>query len=194
MINWQWFGRRWFEFRTGYQTYMVFLFGFSNFILILYNFVPQFKDVLELHYFAVITFLIIIPLGILIGHSHNKSQMPTESKIQVTHHAFRDRIVPDSKETFSTKSNIFSLELSEWQTRYSQWQLGLNKKQLKMMNAIANKLDIPEMFTDEDFEMIDKMNMELDVWVTGIETWKKRNQYYLQGEEASKSCRKMTLL
>lgn len=190
LVSWQWFGRRWYEFRQGYQTYMVFLFGFSNFILILYNFVPQFKDIIDLPYFIVLTFVIIVPVGVLIGHFHNKTQVPTESRIQNLNHAFRDKIVPDSKETFSTKSAIFNLELSEWQTNYSRWQLQLSKKQFKMMNAIAKKLDVPEMFGDQDFIMLEQMDVDLAKWAEGIETWKKRNQYYLQGEEASKAAEK----
>lgn len=186
MVEIKWIGRRWYEFRMGYQTYMVFLFGFSNFILILYNFAPQFKEMMPIHYFVVISFVIIVPIAITIGRYHNKSQVPTESKIQTAGYAYRDVIVPNSKEIFAAKATIFSLDLSSWQIEYNKWQLALNKKQFKIINALAEKAGITDTFTSEDFSMIDRMSLEFDKLAAETNVWKMRNKQYLEGEEASK--------
>lgn len=165
---------------------MVFLFGFSNFILILYNFVPQFKDLVPLYFFAVIVFVIIIPLGIYIGNIHNKRQMPTESKIQATHHAYRDIIVPNSKEVFAIKSTIFNQEIAIWQTDFSQWNVSMLEKQFTFLNSLAKSNGLEPVYTDEDFKKISVLKSDLDKWKIGLTDWQERNKKYLNGVESSK--------
>ena len=60
----QWLGRRWFEMRIGYGTYLAFTFGFANFIMLLHGLTDLFKDY-PLHWFGIAMFLIIIPASIL---------------------------------------------------------------------------------------------------------------------------------
>lgn len=93
----QWVGRRWFEMRTGYVTYLAFAFGFGNFVLILHGLTDWFKDY-PLHWFAAALVAVIVPAAILIGHKHNRTQQKTEKR-NLTHlNPYIDLMVPDSKE------------------------------------------------------------------------------------------------
>ena len=94
-----WIGRRWFEMRTGYVTYLAFTFGFANFILILHGLTDWFKDY-PIHWFAVAMFAVIVPAAVLIGHRHNRTQQKTETR-NLTHlNPYIDLQVPNSKEVF----------------------------------------------------------------------------------------------
>ena len=94
-----WIGRRWFEMRIGYGTYLAFAFGFGNFILILHGLTDWFKDY-PLHWFAIALLVVIVPAAILIGHRHNRTQQKTETR-NLTHlNPYIDLQVPNSKEVF----------------------------------------------------------------------------------------------
>ena len=95
----QWIGRRWFEMRVGYGTYMGFTFGFANFILLLHGLTDWFKDY-PLHWFGIAMIAIIVPASVLIGHRHNRTQQKTETR-NLTHlNPYVDLQVPNSKEVF----------------------------------------------------------------------------------------------
>lgn len=79
----QWVGRRWFEMRTGYVTYLAFAFGFGNFVLILHGLTDWFRDY-PLHWFAAALVAVIVPAAVLIGHWHNRTQQKTEKR-NLTH-------------------------------------------------------------------------------------------------------------
>ena len=97
--NTEWMGRRWFEMRIGYGTYMAFMFGFANFILLLHGLTDTFKDY-PLHWFAVAMIAVIVPGSIIVGHRHNRTQQKTESR-NLTHlHPYNNTLIPDSKEVF----------------------------------------------------------------------------------------------
>ena len=103
-------GRRWFEFRTGYGTYIAFVFGFSNFILILYGLTDFFKHV-PLHLFGIALFSTLLPLAIIIGYGHNRIQQKTESR-QLQHlHPYNNTIIPESKEVLYVK---YILGMLDW--------------------------------------------------------------------------------
>ena len=96
----EWIGRRWFEMRMGYGTYLAFTFGFANFILILHGLTDWFKGY-PLHWFAIATFAAIVPAAVLIGHRHNRTQQKTESR-NLTHlHPYIDLVIPDSKDEYA---------------------------------------------------------------------------------------------
>lgn len=105
----EWMGRRWFEFRTGYTTYITFMFGFSNFILILYGLTDWFKA-LPVHVFAIVVFSIILPISILIGHNHVKYQQKTESRQLHYHDPYKNTAVPESKEILYIIKDVVTLE------------------------------------------------------------------------------------
>ena len=92
-----WVGRRWFEMRVGYGTYMAFMFGFANFILLLHGLTDWFKDY-PLHWFGIAMVAVIVPVSIVIGHRHNRTQQKTESR-NLTHlHPYINLLTPNSKE------------------------------------------------------------------------------------------------
>ena len=98
----EWIGRRWFEMRMGYGTYLAFGFGFGNFILILHGLTDWFRGY-PLHWFAVAMVAVIIPAAILIGHRHNRTQQKTESR-NLTHlNPYNDLLVPNSKEELAVR-------------------------------------------------------------------------------------------
>lgn len=94
-----WVGRRWFEMRVGYGTYMAFTFGFANFILLLHGLTDLFEDY-PLHWFGIAMLLVIVPVSIAVGHRHNRTQQKTETR-NLTHlHPYIDLMIPQSKEVF----------------------------------------------------------------------------------------------
>ena len=101
----EWIGRRWFEMRVGYGTYLAFTFGFANFIMLLHGLTDWFKDY-PLHWFGIAMILVIVPASVLIGHRHNRTQQKTESR-NLTHlHPYNNLITPNSKEVMGIRTMI----------------------------------------------------------------------------------------
>ena len=105
----QWLGRRWFEMRVGYGTYLAFTFGFANFILLLHGLTDWFKDY-PLHWFGIAMFLVIVPASILVGHRHNRTQQKTESRNLAHLNPFVEKIVPHSKDLLFSMADIRFLD------------------------------------------------------------------------------------
>ncbi len=98
-VTTDWVGRRWFEMRIGYGTYMAFIFGFANFVLLLHGLTDWFKDY-PVIWFAVGMMAVIVPVSILVGHRHNRTQQKIEAR-NLTHlNPYINTIVPNSKEVF----------------------------------------------------------------------------------------------
>lgn len=81
-----WFRSRWWEFRLGHSTYLIFLLTFVNFILISYRLlierVPFLQEIVpELWMFVVLFLVIYIPTSIGIGFWHRKTQMKVENTL-----------------------------------------------------------------------------------------------------------------
>ena len=81
--SWSWFRRRWYEFRLGHTTYLSFLLGLTNFLLLSYNFliaqIPVLKDLFSsILQFMVVCTIIYVPLAVYIGHWHKCTQLPTD--------------------------------------------------------------------------------------------------------------------
>ncbi len=115
-VNSSWVGRRWWEFRVGYTTYLAFTFNFSNFILILYGLTDWFKDI-PLHIFGILLFCAIMPFATLIGYKHNRIQLKTEQQ-QLQHlHPYNNKIVPNSKEVLQVQ---FTLKMLDWMMQTTQ--------------------------------------------------------------------------
>ena len=99
-INADWIGRRWFEMRIGYGTYLAFTFGFANFILLLHGLTDWFKDY-PIHWFGIAMVAVIVPASVVIGHRHNRTQQKTESR-NLTHlHPYINLLTPNSKEVLA---------------------------------------------------------------------------------------------
>ena len=81
-----WARRRWWEFRQGHSVYLVFALTFINFILISYRLLIEkitfFNELFpELWSFSLIFLGIYIPLAILIGFWHRKTQLRVETTL-----------------------------------------------------------------------------------------------------------------
>ena len=98
-----------------YGTYLAFTFGFANFILILHGLTDLFKDY-PLHWFAIALVLLIVPIAILIGHRHNRTQQKTETRTLTHLSPYVDRIVPGSREVLHAH---YVLLIVEWMIRTS---------------------------------------------------------------------------
>ncbi len=76
--------RRWLDFRNGHTIYLAFLLNLVNFILIVYNFailkIPLVSTFLNLPLFVLISFLIYVPIAIIIGHWHRRNQYAVENE------------------------------------------------------------------------------------------------------------------
>jgi len=68
--------RRWYDFRLGHTTYLVFIISFSNFILIFYNlYLEKFGIKISLPQFILLFIFVYIPLATGIGALHRKKQL-----------------------------------------------------------------------------------------------------------------------
>ena len=98
-VDSEWAGRRWFEMRVGYGTYMAFMFGFANFILLLHGLTDWFKDY-PLHWFVLAAMAVIVPVSVIVGYRHNRTQQKTETR-NLTHlNPYINLLTPYSKELF----------------------------------------------------------------------------------------------
>jgi hypothetical protein len=82
-MNRSWFKRRWREFRWGHSTYLVYIFGVVNFILITYRLLVEQLPFLanifpSLSIYVASTITIYIPIAILVGHIHKVKQLKTD--------------------------------------------------------------------------------------------------------------------
>lgn len=137
-----WIGRRWFEMRIGYGTYLAFTFGFANFILILHGLTDWFKDY-PIHWFAIAMFVVIVPAAVLIGHRHNRTQQKTETR-NLTHlNPYIDLQVPNSKEVFYEAFGMSFIELMISTTKDAEL-----KKELKELRAALHRYMEGETSTD----------------------------------------------
>ena len=81
-----WFRRRWLDFRQGHSIYLIFIMTFANFITIQYKLllekVPSIDNITggNIIVFAVIFVALYVPLSIIIGYWHRKSQWKVEAE------------------------------------------------------------------------------------------------------------------
>ena len=78
----------WLDGRIGHTTYLMFFLTFVNFIIITFNFLiegnPIFDEILShMWEFSLIFVILYIPISILIGRWHRKTQLSTEMDILV---------------------------------------------------------------------------------------------------------------
>ena len=75
-----WIRRRWFDFRQGHSYYLIFLLSLGNFILISHRLlierIPTLDEIMgNLGMFSILFIFLYIPVAIIIGRWHRKSQM-----------------------------------------------------------------------------------------------------------------------
>jgi len=92
-----WIRRRWFDFRQGHSIYLIFAMSFANFVLIFYRLLVEEVEILSqifstLWIFVVVFLLTYIPVAILIGLWHRRTQMKVEGEQILRHNPFFARI------------------------------------------------------------------------------------------------------
>ena len=80
--------RRWYDFRLGHSVYLIFALSFANFILITHRLLIERVPILNeyfssLWFFAIIFILAYIPISIVIGVWHRKTQLRVELDISM---------------------------------------------------------------------------------------------------------------
>jgi len=79
-MNKLWARRRWYDFRQGHSFYLIFALSFGNFILIFHRLlierVPILNEIFStLWIFALFFILAYIPIAVIIGNWHKKTQL-----------------------------------------------------------------------------------------------------------------------
>jgi len=90
--------RRWYDFRVGHGLYLIFALSFANFILISYRFLIERVPILNeffssLWYFAIIFILAYIPISIVIGVWHRRTQLRVEQDIITRQNPFLAKVL-----------------------------------------------------------------------------------------------------
>jgi hypothetical protein len=88
-----WFRRRWLDFRNGHSIYLIFIMTFANFVTIQYSLlieqIPAINSIFNnIWTFAIVFVAAYIPLGMIIGYWHRKSQWKVEQEAM-----FRENVV-----------------------------------------------------------------------------------------------------
>ena len=78
-----WFRRRWLDFRNGHSIYLIFVLTFANFITIQYKLlidqIPYLAGAFNnIIIFAIVFVLMYVPIGIVLGYWHRKTQWKVE--------------------------------------------------------------------------------------------------------------------
>ncbi len=84
-MNRNWIRRRWLDFRNGHSIYLIFAMTFANFITIQYGLlidrVPQLSSIFtSIWFFAIVFIITYLPLAMIIGYWHRKSQWSVEQE------------------------------------------------------------------------------------------------------------------
>lgn len=109
--------RRWFDFRQGHSVYLIFLLSFSNFILIFHRLLVERVEILnvifsELWMFVVVFILAYIPIAIVIGAWHRRTQLKVDAEVAIRQNplwAKMFRILIDMQTGKASKEEIESI-------------------------------------------------------------------------------------
>jgi len=83
-----WGRRRWFDFRQGHSVYLIFALSFGNFILIFHRLLIERVESLNeifpnLWIFAIVFILLYIPVAVLIGAWHRRTQLKVDMEVAI---------------------------------------------------------------------------------------------------------------
>lgn len=109
-----WIKRRWYDFRMGHNTYLIFILTGANFLLIFHRLfierVPFLEKIFsDLWVFALIFLVVYVPTALAIGHWHRKTQMKIEQEQNLRQNPFlvqMFRILLDVQTGRATKEEI----------------------------------------------------------------------------------------
>ena len=109
-----WARRRWLDFRLGHSVYLIFMLSFANFILIFHRLLIERVEFLNevfvnLWGFVLVFIITYIPLSVLIGAWHRRTQLKIESEQTMLNNPFMARnfrMLVDIMEHKATKEDI----------------------------------------------------------------------------------------
>lgn len=83
-----WARRRWHDFRMGHSIYLIFLMSFANFMLIFHRLLIERVEWLdnlfgELWVFAILFVFLYVPLAIVVGAWHRRTQIKIEADVHL---------------------------------------------------------------------------------------------------------------
>lgn len=89
--------RRWLDFRQGHGMYLIFALSFANFVLIFHRLLIERVDFLDdifsdLWFFAIVFVVMYIPVAILIGFWHRRTQVKIETEQGFRNNPFMAKI------------------------------------------------------------------------------------------------------
>ena len=92
-----WIRRRWLDFRQGHSFYLIFALTFANFILIFHRLlverIPSLNEIFSsLWGFAIVFILLYIPVAVIIGAWHRKTQLRVEQEQYLRNNPFLVKI------------------------------------------------------------------------------------------------------
>ena len=95
-MQYKWIRRRWLDFRHGHGLYLIFALSFANFVLIFHRLLIERIDFLDdifssLGVFAIVFVILYIPIAILVGFWHRKTQVKIESEQLLRQNPFMAR-------------------------------------------------------------------------------------------------------
>lgn len=109
------FRKFWWDGRTGHSTYLMFLLTFTNFILISYNYLLMdntfFEDLKsDLVLFSIIFIIFYIPISILIGRWHTKTQISVDNTLRLQEDPIRAKMVKTLLDAYTGKASKEEIE------------------------------------------------------------------------------------
>ena len=95
-MQYKWIRRRWLDFRHGHGLYLIFALSFANFVLIFHRLLIERIDFLDeifssLWVFGIVFVILYIPIAILVGYWHRKTQIKIESEQLLRQNPFMAR-------------------------------------------------------------------------------------------------------
>ena len=167
----------WQAFRIGQSTYIAYVIGLINFMLILYRLAGIDKHIEPIP-FAILIIIIIVPAGVVFGVMHIRHQVPTENKIMTHYNPYVYKVVPNSKETMAIKTTLWGFEQAKMTNNFIELQADMNKKLWHAINELMHK----EVFTKEDEAKMDKIKRDAGIIKEGVLGWTEKYQQLYEGK------------
>jgi len=97
-MKYSFFRRRWLDFRAGHGMYLIFAMSFANFILIFYRLLIEQIEFLgdifsSLWIFTLVFIILYVPVALLIGFWHRRTQLRVETEMGIRYNPFFARII-----------------------------------------------------------------------------------------------------
>lgn len=136
----KWIRRRWFDFRQGHSTYLIFAMSFIQFVIISYTLAVERFSILEQIFPAMwmwATFFILayVPAAVFVGYAHRKFQMPTETEQTALASPYTKHVHPGKEQLFHLPMSLLSIDTNIM-------GMELQNKQAEAIEILAKNLGV----------------------------------------------------